>query len=165
MADKLYISVTDTSNIISCTINDSHQAQTSTAFINAINTNLTLGDHVTIYMGYEGNYKKRFTGYVKAIEVKEPEKFYSITCANKIENSKKEFLNKQLEEIKNMDKDSLKELYKETRKNGTTNKDSKGAGLGFIEMARKSTKPIEFNFEDIDEKHSFFSIKVTVKGE
>ena len=87
---------------------------------------------------------------------------YFIIGGNKIENSKKEILAKNLMELKKMNKDELKKLYKEKRKIGPTNEDSKGAGLGFIEMARKATEPIEFIFEDIDENYSFFSIETIV---
>jgi hypothetical protein len=87
-------------------------------------------------------------------------KFF-IMGGNRIENSKVPKLQENLKELQGMNKDELKELYKRKRKEGA-DKDSKGAGIGFIEMARKSSEPIEFNFEKLDEKNSFFTINIRV---
>jgi prophage tail gpP-like protein len=82
MAQQLYISVTGTSNIISVSVSDSHIAPTSTAIVIAEATTLSIGDSVTIVMGYVGDNFTALTGYVKEIEVKESEKTYTITIAN-----------------------------------------------------------------------------------
>lgn len=91
---------------------------------------------------------------------KEDENFF-IYCGNKIKNENGEKLKKNLEELSKMDKAELKEFYKKKRKEGS-DEQSKGAGIGFIEMARKSTKPLEFNFEEINSECSFFTIKIVV---
>lgn len=82
MADVLYATCTNTSNIISVSFSDSHVAATSTATVVAINTSLDIGDSATVYIGYVGDNFKCITGYVKNIELKEPEKQYTITIAN-----------------------------------------------------------------------------------
>jgi len=86
---------------------------------------------------------------------------YFISGGNRIPNEKVEVLQNTLSKLSSMDKDELKAFYKEKRRAEKTG-DSKGAGIGFIEMARKSTKPIEYNFMDIDETHSFFTIKISI---
>lgn len=73
---------TSTSNIISISVSDSHVAATSTAIVTAISTSLSVGSSCTIHMGYVGDTFKAITGYVKQVEVKEPDKFYTITIAN-----------------------------------------------------------------------------------
>ncbi len=40
----------------------------------------------------------------------------------------------------------------------------RGSGVGFIEIARRTSKPIEFEFTDVDDDHSFFAIKATIRG-
>jgi hypothetical protein len=82
MTDILYSSCTGTTNIISVSFADSHVAATSTATITAINTSLEIGDSATVYIGYSGDNFKCITGYVKNIELKEPEKQYVISIAN-----------------------------------------------------------------------------------
>lgn len=79
---KLSATVTNTTGIISISVSDSHNAPTSTAIISAISTTLDIGDSVTVVLGYQGDTFTALTGFVKEIEVKEPEKVYNITCAN-----------------------------------------------------------------------------------
>ena len=87
--------------------------------------------------------------------------FYVMT-GNKILNERVDRVFQKLSKIQHMNKDELKKYYKKMRRE-TPDKDSKGAGLGFIELARKVYKPIEFNFEKIDENYSFFTIKTKIK--
>lgn len=82
MADVLDCSVTDTSNVISISVTDSHVSPTSTAVITAENTSLDIGDSVTVSLGYVGDTFVALTGFVKNIEYKEPERAYTITCSN-----------------------------------------------------------------------------------
>ncbi|MDM8564611.1 SiaB family protein kinase [Candidatus Halobeggiatoa sp. HSG11] len=85
---------------------------------------------------------------------------YFVLCGNKIKKNSIEPLTKKLSILHSMDKNELKSYYKEQRKKGQLTTD--GAGLGFIELARKSTKPIDFNFQAIDEQSSFFSLKTYI---
>ena len=43
----------------------------------------------------------------------------------------------------------------------TPEEGSKGAGLGFMEIARRASKPIEFDFTDVDGDYAFFALKAT----
>ena len=40
----------------------------------------------------------------------------------------------------------------------------RGSGVGFIEIARRTSKPIEFEFTDVNDDHSFFAIRATIRG-
>jgi len=86
---------------------------------------------------------------------------FFISGGNKIQTAKVERMESNLSKLIAMDKDELKVYYKEKRRASKEN-DSKGAGIGFIEMARKSTKPIEYSFESIDAEYSFFTIKISI---
>ncbi len=68
-----------------------------------------------------------------------------------------------------MDAAGLKEEYKriiKSNKNRGTGKEGLsprgGAGLGFIDMARKSGNKIRFDFEQINDELSFFSVRMTI---
>ncbi len=76
------MSATGCTGLISIVVQDSFTAPTSTAQIVTNNTSLGIGDSVTIVLGYVGDTFTAFTGFVKQVEVKEPEKYYTITCAN-----------------------------------------------------------------------------------
>ncbi len=86
---------------------------------------------------------------------------FFISGGNKINSDKVEKLRSNLDKIRSMNKDELKIYYKEKRK-AAKEDDSKGAGIGFIEMARKSSKPLEYSFKTIDTNYSFFTIKISI---
>lgn len=60
--------------------------------------------------------------------------------------------------LQQMDKEQLKIFYKEQRRK-SPEATSKGAGLGFIEMARQSTR-MEFDIQPMNPTHAFFTLKV-----
>jgi len=86
---------------------------------------------------------------------------FFVTCGNKVASSDVARLEKSLTEIKGLDKLGLKTLYKQTLK-GEVPEFSVGAGVGFIDIARKATRGIEFDFMDIDGDFSFFSLKAYI---
>lgn len=86
---------------------------------------------------------------------------YVITSGNSILSEEVDSMIKRLENINSLDKEGLKELYKDIIKNGKLS-DKGGAGLGFVDMARKSGNKLGFAFEKIDDKLTFFSLKTTI---
>jgi hypothetical protein len=88
-------------------------------------------------------------------------RFY-VRCGNFVENRETGMLAKRLKELQHMDKEQLKILYKEERRKAKAEKRSKGAGLGFIDMARKASEPLEFSITPVDEERSFFSMTTVV---
>jgi len=88
---------------------------------------------------------------------------YYITSGNLIENSKIENLERQLEKVNSLDKDELKALYREVLENEEIS-DKGGAGLGLIEMARKSGQKLEYVFNDFDEKFALFYNQIILKS-
>lgn len=89
---------------------------------------------------------------------------YTIMSGNPIRKSNIPALKEKLERINGLDKDGLKELYKEIIKN-TTISEKGGAGLGFVDMARKSGEKLEFVFPEMVGDYSFFCLKVNVQRE
>jgi hypothetical protein len=89
---------------------------------------------------------------------------YSVMTGNPILKDKVAQLSKNLEELNSLDKDGLKEMYKAIIKN-TTISEKGGAGLGFIDMARKSGEKLEFQFPEMDTYYAFFCVKVNISRE
>lgn len=87
---------------------------------------------------------------------------YYVRCGNFVSNRHVRALSEHLERLQGMDKDQLKTLYKERRRSAGPSNDSKGAGLGFIEMARKASEPLKFDFTAVDAGRSFFSITTII---
>lgn len=90
----------------------------------------------------------------------EGDKFY-IMCSNRVEKTKVPALQQKLEAIAAMSPEELKALYKEKMRS-ESDEGSKGASIGFIEMARKSSEPIEFDFIENDETYDCFTLKVVI---
>ena len=58
--------------------------------------------------------------------------------------------------------DALTELYIETL-NTDRSPDRPGAGLGFIEMARRSKQKFHYQFQKVNDKLQIFSFQVTIE--
>jgi hypothetical protein len=89
---------------------------------------------------------------------------YTIMSGNPIRKTNVAALNEKLEHINSLDKEGLKELYKSIIKN-TTISEKGGAGLGFVDMARKSGGKVEFEFPEMSADYCFFCLKVNVPRE
>ena len=86
---------------------------------------------------------------------------YTVTTGNAIENEKMEDLKKLLEQVNQLDKEELTELYKKQIKEGRLS-DKGGAGLGFIDIKRKTGKNLEYHFLPINDNASFFLLTSTI---
>jgi len=80
---------------------------------------------------------------------------YTVTTGNVVTNDKVETLGEILSKINELDKDGLKQLYKQQIREGRLSEKG-GAGLGFIDIARKTGNKLEYQFLNIDDKFSFF---------
>ena len=74
---------------------------------------------------------------------------YLITTGNTIVNSKVELLKQKLEQVNSLDREEIKELHREILSTGELSAKG-GAGLGLIEMARRSGNRLSFDFEYVD---------------
>ena len=90
----------------------------------------------------------------------EPQGFY-VSCGNKVKASNVPRLEKILTQIREMDQKELKKAWKQGLRNGPP-EGSKGAGIGFIDIARKARGGIEFDFKPLDEESAFFSMKAFI---
>lgn len=86
---------------------------------------------------------------------------YTVTTGNALENNKIDDLKKMLEGINNLEKEELNELYKKQIKEGRLSEKG-GAGLGFIDIRRKTGKRLEYHFLPISENISFFLLTSTI---
>jgi hypothetical protein len=88
--------------------------------------------------------------------------FY-ISSANLVENKDIEGLKSKIEQINKLSKEELKKLYINVLSNQEFSNKG-GAGLGLIEMARKSGQKLDFEFEYYDDKYSYFYLQIKFKG-
>jgi Family of unknown function (DUF6272) len=70
---------------------------------------------------------------------------HRLMCSNPVDTSRVEHLRETLEPLRHMTLEEIKHAYKETLR-AETPQHSKGAGLGFLTMARDASAPLEYNF-------------------
>lgn len=87
-------------------------------------------------------------------------KFFVI-CANVIKQSDMERLRERLEHIKSLDREGIKAFYKEKLREDP-DAESKGASIGLIEIARRASDPIEYDFIPVDDGMAFFCLKAFI---
>ncbi len=86
---------------------------------------------------------------------------FFVESGNRVLRSHVPQLRSRLERLREMDKDQLKKLYKQTSRSERS-EESDSAGLGFIDMARKANRPLDFSFAPVDDTFDFFSLSVTL---
>lgn len=73
----------------------------------------------------------------------------TLVCGNRVDRDKAEILRQTLESIQGVDKETIRQLYREgLSKSGSH--DGPGAGLGLLQLARQSTQPLSFAFVETD---------------
>ena len=97
--------------------------------------------------------------------IQRKDKDYYITSGNLIDIDKVSPLIGKLEKVNSLDPESLKNYYREVLDMGEISSKG-GAGLGLIEMARKSGNKLAFDFSPVTDKKSFFYFqsKVTLNS-
>ncbi len=86
---------------------------------------------------------------------------YYVGSANFISPDQEHVLRERIDRLNQLDHQGIKELYKELRRSGR-DKHERGAGLGFLEMAKKSSEPFEYTITPINSEESFFEILIYV---
>jgi len=91
---------------------------------------------------------------------KEENDYYVIT-GNHVLNNRVPAIKDRLESVNNCNKAELKALYQSILNEGSLSE--KGtAGLGMIDIARKSGQKLGYDFHPVNDKYSFFSLEAKV---
>ncbi len=88
---------------------------------------------------------------------------FHIISGNLIENKNIAPLKEKLNQVNSLDKKGLKELYFDVISNSGLSEKG-GAGLGLIEMVRKSKQKLDFDFVKVNNEASFFYLQLRLKG-
>ena len=98
-------------------------------------------------------------GGTGTVAISRAEDGFLIEAINPMDDENAEGLQKNLDELKAMDSKELRKDYKQRLREGPP-EGSKGAGLGFIEMARKADR---FEFDFVGSTELLFVFKVWIK--
>jgi len=89
---------------------------------------------------------------------------YTVTTGNVIQTANIENLKKRLDEINNLENTEIRNVYRQMLVNSEFSTKG-GAGLGLIEMAKKTGNKLDYDFVPLDEKNSYFVLSKTVDSE
>lgn len=95
------------------------------------------------------------------LAVGQEQNHYYVSCGNLIANDDAKRLSESLNHIKGLDRQELKALYKTVLRQGPP-EGSKGAGVGFIEIALRASQGFEFDLQPSAGKMTFFALKAII---
>jgi hypothetical protein len=96
-----------------------------------------------------------------AILVAEYSDSYCILAGNPVDKKQMDALTLIINNLQFRKKEDLRHLYKKQLENGMLSEKG-GAGLGFIDMARKTGNPLHFSFFPLEGDLSFFALKIRI---
>jgi ACT domain-containing protein len=86
---------------------------------------------------------------------------YTVTTGNVIETDKIDDLKAKLDEINKLDSGEIRNVYRNMLSNAEFSSKG-GAGLGLIEMAKKTGNKLDYDFINLDNSYSYFILSKTV---
>ena len=86
---------------------------------------------------------------------------YYVVTGNPVANKRIAEITEMIETVNNMDKDEIKAYYKKMMLESRISEKG-GAGLGFIDIVKKTGNKIEFHFRKINDVTSFFVMKTYI---
>ena len=96
------------------------------------------------------------------VQLRRDDEAFYVETGNYLLTAVKEKLTDHLSKINSLSKEQVREYYKNIMTdNGFTAKG--GAGLGFIDIARKSEEPLQYNFIDLSNDVCFFEFSAKIK--
>lgn len=87
---------------------------------------------------------------------------YEVISGNFIKQNNIEHLKKRIEEINQLSNDELRAKYRSKLDEGVFTETGR-AGLGILDMVRKSGQPLQFGFKSINDEYAYFSLQVNIK--
>lgn len=113
-------------------------------------------------------YNDRFEGekdlegnYLPEILIAKVSDGFTITVSNPVRTEDIEVLEGKLKEINTLDRQGIKQKYKEIITNGKFSEKG-GAGLGIVEMAKITDAPLDFNFSAINKKFKYYRLTLKI---
>ncbi|MCH8331945.1 MAG: hypothetical protein IH946_11320 [Bacteroidetes bacterium] len=104
-----------------------------------------------------------FTGTRRAaiLMIGKQDSEYFIVTGNNVMKDKTDKLKERIDHLNTLTREELKDVYHDVLANEGFS-DKGGAGLGFIDILRKSGEKLEYSIKSIDDKYSFFSLKAKI---
>lgn len=114
-----------------------------------------------IYNYYQSQEENNKTLNSAILMIKKLEDAYYVITGNYMKINRVDKLKSKLDKVNSMSRDELKEWYKQVI-DEPVKSDTGGAGLGLIDIARKSGEKIGYHFDAVNDTHCFYSLEVKV---
>lgn len=101
-------------------------------------------------------------GSATIVVARQDDNHYAILAGNLVERADGLALSQRVAELAAMDKSELKSAYKQQLRKPRDKDAVTGAGLGLLDIARKSARPLAANLVDTDDGKTLFSLLATV---
>lgn len=101
------------------------------------------------------------TNYYPRFELWQNDGKIAMSISNSLLSKRIEHLTSCIERVNALDKDGLKELYKNIILHGTIT-DKGGAGLGIVNMAKVSDQKLTYTFAEIDHQYSYYTVNIVI---
>jgi hypothetical protein len=99
--------------------------------------------------------------YEPAFQLARNESDYCVHSSNPIRKDDIDRVKKKIDKINTLKSEEMRLFYRETITNGEFTEKG-GAGLGFIEMAKISCHPLQYQFKSLDEEFYNFELDLLV---
>lgn len=116
--------------------------------------------HYTRDLFIEGMQKEEIRAVFLSLEM--DEEYYFLKTLNFILNKDEELLMKKIDKVNNMDSIELRSYYRQILNNEEFS-DKGGAGLGFIDMKKRSGEHLSYDIEKVNENLRKYTLIVKVK--
>jgi len=93
----------------------------------------------------------------------EKDGIYYVITANKVTAQKKKYLEETVKLVNEADRDELKSMYKKQITEGDISEKG-GAGLGLIEIAKRTRNKLVYQFLPLDGESEFFILKAEINA-
>jgi hypothetical protein len=87
--------------------------------------------------------------------------YYVVTTGNYISSNKKNVIEETLKQLNELDPEAIKALYKLKLKESRLSEKG-GAGLGFVDMAKKTGEKIGYKFIEVDSETVYFMVSFKI---
>jgi len=87
---------------------------------------------------------------------------YFVKSGNVVTDYSAGVLKERIDHLNSLDKQGLKQFFKERSRTEDDNPESKGAGIGLIEIARRATGKIDYEFVPYGDGLKYFTMSVEI---
>jgi len=120
-------------------------------------------DNIFKHANVEEISQELYEQYLSFYRLSEKEQIYRLEVANVIQNAEVQSIREKLDQLNDLDREGINQLFKDTISQTDGLSDKGGAGLGLIVLAKTTRQPIRYHFKPIGEGYSYFTLIIYIE--